>query len=1078
MNITQRPFLKREFHKYKYAVVDTTTSSPNYFDIVYCPETIGGGKSFIKLKGNGQNLVRKSEVEIEVLDVAGNALRTEITTFIDRFSNYFATISVYDNTIQGVGRVNIVGVANKDLAGNVLDDRSHNDLGYNVFWTKPINILPFERNNSDLIMDKAPTVYVDQVLAPLRVNSLQTIDQQFTAITSSDATIVTSPFKGFDKKDSNSKSVTDLRLQNIRINPNQDSITTNAVNTATRRTHKDIEGGFLVNETNQYNTVITTNASFFSSSHVGGYVEFFNTNYTLLPQTQSNATLANTNPYNTNITQTTQSVDLQLASWRANVVKVLNSKTAYIDQPVQINVQQTTANRGTSTTTHTYNQVTNFTASLLYTPNSETYLTSSTVSQSYLQFTFNDLKPLAGSVYKIRAFYKRSSVNQDWTLLNDQIIKSPQYLVDARYPNQTSYARSVSDYLLQGYFTSQQIVDGNWNVYNDTTAGFDTATASYVSTPLIDSLNITTATNYNKIATTKYYQNYAENQIFTLDFNCVLAPNTELELYMSSDALTTTLIDITYQSRAFNRTKNLEKDRYSDNYNRFGKYIGKVINNSTQTVSYGKIAFDFNTDADGLGRPIFRCSSTSTTNTGSAWISEVGIQPRELNGFTPEIVQFTIPTPLDFTGFLSESVDYKLEYFDYTGNQSEYVTYINSVPLNLTTTIPTNGCQSENMASLLGSATTYPGKFTPYLWRVCNTTSSKVAIGGANFLYSSQISSYASASNHKFYPHFEYEVNPAYGTTQILPYLGWNVLKPTMSISTGQTGDYTSSFRFTPNWTTDGADIAAGTITSSWHAIDPFILNYINNNVTDSTYSSSLYNQAFTQSAVTPIDNMSFYSASGVGITYLNVSNSYYSYSNAADNVARTEALKKRRLYWPTLRQYTSSYFTENGGIYNVRFRLKKYTGGAQAGSTYAGPYAKEYYPQTGSYMRVFIFDINKPFTAATVGTAGWYPPETNIVKIGHGYSTAGVTTPTLTWYDSATGYYYEEYDINVIQYGSPGQLVFEPSGDNSQFFGTIISDVQFCKVGVTQDPAFIKQQSVSNINIVVPTTQPYLPQR
>ena len=79
--------------------------------------------------------------------------------------------------------------------------------------------------------------------------------------------------------------------------------------------------------------------------------------------------------------------------------------------------------------------------------------------------------------------------------------------------------------------------------------------------------------------------------------------------------------------------------------------------------------------------------------------------------------------------------------------------------------------------------------------------------------------------------------------------------------------------------------------------------------------------------SISPIDNIPLIvSESSVGITYLNVSNSYYSFSNAANNNQRTEALKKRRLYWPVLPSATSSYFTENGGIYNVKFKLKKYT--------------------------------------------------------------------------------------------------------------------------------------------------------
>jgi len=1072
MNITQRPFLKRDFHKYSYVVVDTSATSPNYFDITHCPETIGGGKSLIKIKGNGQFLVRKSQVEVEVLDVSGNAVKTEITTFIDRFNNYFATIYVYDDTAQGVGRVNIVGAASSDLNGVALDDKSHNELGYNVIWSKAINILPFERNNSELVIDQAPAVTVDQVITPLRINSLQITTEQFTAITSSQGTIVTSNFKGFDKKDANSTSTTDLRLQNIRINPNQDSTTTNTVDTITRKTNADIDGGYQINEINTYNTILKTSTPFFSSSYVGGFVQFFNSNYTLLPQTQSNATVSSTNPYNKVIASTTQSVATQLESWKSNIVKVVDTYTAYLDQSVQISVDTTTS-QGTVTTIHTYKQASKFTASIVYTPNSETYITSSNVSQSYLQFTFTDLKPLAGDVYKIRAFYKRNSVNQDWTLLNDQIIKAPEYLTDATYPNQTSYARTVSDYLLLGYFTSQQIGDVNWSIYNESPTGFDTATASYATTPLIDSIRLQSTSSYNKILTTRYYQNYIEDRAFTLGFNCILQPYTRLDLYMSSDALATTLLDTTYQQRAFNRSKNLEKSRYGNDYNRFGKYVGKIENNTANTVNYGKVAFDFNTDSEGLGRPLFRCSAANTAYTGSAYLSEISIKPQKLNGFTPEIVQFAIPTPSDYSSLLSESVDYKLEYFDYTGNQSEYVTYINSIPLNLTTTIPTNGCQSENSATVIpNDLGLYPGKFAPYVYNACSITDSFIAR-----VYSTDISSYGTPGTNKFYPDFEHD-NSAPGAFtalyQYLPYLGWNVLKPSMSISTSQTGSFTGSFYFSPNWTggTTGYNASEGLVTSSWHPTDEFILNYRNFGVNTAAYEINLYAGAFTQSAiVSTIDSMSFYSGSGgVGISLLNVSNSYYSYSNASTDATKTQALKKRRLYFPAVSAYTSSYFTENGGIYNVKFRLKRCTQGTL--------YAKDFYPESGSFLNVYIFNINKTFSSATRGTAGWYPPDRNIVKIGHAYTSGSITTPAISWYDSATGFYYDEYDINLVQYGTPAQLVFEPSGDNNQFFGTIISDVRFCKIGVTHDPAFIKPEGISNLFNISSQGQESLPQK
>jgi hypothetical protein len=1077
MIIAQRPFLKRDFAKLPYAVIDTSENSPNYFVITHFPTSIGGGKSLIKLQGNGANLVRNSEVEIEVLDVAGNPLRVETTTFVDRFNNYYATIYVYDNTLPGRATVSVVGKAQYDLQGTPLRSDSTNDLGYNVIWTKQLDVQPFERNNSELVFQDPPYISVAQVVAPLRISSLQTTDTQYAIVTASDLSITTTPIKGFDKRDANSTAITDLRLSKIRINPNVDPITTNTVDTTTRKASTDIIGGYLLQETSRYSTVLKTTTTQLSSSYVGGFIEFFTSSYTLSPQTQSGATVTRTNPYNELDDPSGQSIDTQLGYWTSTVVKVIDKNTALLETPVRINIQRPDP-RGVAQTMHTYRSVTNFTASLNYTPNSVTYVTSSAVSQSYLQFTFSELEPIAGDVYKIRAFYKRRAANQDWTLLNDQIIYAPEYLTDAQYPNQTSYARYESDHLMIGHFTTGSVLSDYWVSYRELRTGYDTVATTHNTTPLMDSVRLQTdvARTYNALLTTEFYQNYAANQLFTLGFNCVLGPYTELEMYMISDVLSTNVVSFNYQPRAFEKSKNNEKSRFSEEYSRFGKFIGKITNNSANVRNYNKVVFDFISDAEGVGRPLFRCKPYSTTTTGSCWLSEISIKPQRLTGYTPRIVQFAAPTPNEYANYLSESVDYKFEYFDYTGNQSEYVTYVNNVPLNLTTEIPTIGCQSENntivpfLLNIPGYTATgsdgkvmYPGRFIPPIY---------FKIDASTFyldpLYAGAPSSMNDASV-RYFPHFDTN-EVATGLTQTQqdlimywPYFGWNITRPSLQLHNHEVGNFTGSDGSTSNW---GIYSALARVTSSWLAADEFILKYSNTATNTSVYKTNLFNQAYARGQNDDIDNIDYYNAGGAAIAWWNVSQSYVSQSNATTNAQRTEALKKRRLYWPTISLLSSSYFTENGGIYNVKFRLKKY-----------GP---SFIPQTGSIMLAYIFDIDKQYTTSTRGTAGWYPPDRNIVKIGHGYTSGSVTTPVLTWYDSATGFYYEEYDINLIQYGSPAQLVFEPYPDpvNNVYSGGVISDVQFCKIGTTTDPAFIKPQSISSIYSINAGSQGNTPQK
>ena len=1056
MIISQQPFLKRDFASYQFQVVDNSSNSPDYFDITFFPEKIGGGKSLIKLKGNGANLRKFDETEIEVLDSQGNAVKTEVIPFTDRFGDYMAAMYVYPETAQGIGSVSIVGVASRDLSGNEINP-TPNELGYNLIWTRSINIQPYERNESEILFDIPPTVTVAQVITPARISNALQSTGLYSMTTSSNMTIITSNFRGSDKVTATNNGTADRDLINTKIQPDLRSATATTVNTNIRERNASIYGGYQTENLNEFNTVVRTTTPFFSSSYVGGYVEFFTGSYTLAPNIPTRATLANQNPYSGLITQQTQSLQTQLESWASTIVKVENDTTAYLERPVQVSIKTNGPFGSTVTSNHTYTNVAAFTASLTFTPNSSLTVTSSLISQSYMQFTFYGLNPAAGDVYKVRTFYKRSAATQDWTLLNDQIIEAPEYLTDATQTNRASYAKTYNDFLLTGHFVDQLVLDDNWSLYNDTVSGFDTATGSISSTALLDSVRLQTATSFNEILTSRFYQNYIGDQAYTLASNCTLDPYTELEFYMVSDPLSTTLVSDTYQPKAFFKSKNNEKTRYSTEYGRYGKFIGKITNDSNVRVGYGKVVFDFKSDYDGLGRPLIRCKPTRTTNTGSAHVAKISITPQRLNGFTPELVQYSVPAPPDFNYYLSESIDYKLEYFDYTGRQSEYVTYLRDVQLQFVSEIASNKCQAEQKKF----------DFTSQYWI------SASIVGTGDYLVTGRTLAQAMtqrfSTNTRLYPMF---VNGAVGSilgsfagneAGNTPVDGWNCAIPINDGLYGTTA-LNSTFRYISSSLSYTNMVAyknaGGFVTSSWRWFDTFTSTF---NSGAGNAATVLTNFAYISSSTSLIDNARFTTHSCVGITRNDASQSYADYVNANGDTARTVSLKRRRLVWPTGGSNATNHFTENGGIYNVKFKLKRTT---------------SYTPDSGSYLMVYIYNAYTTYTTSSIGSDGWYPPDRNIVKIGHNYTTGNTTTPSISWFDTATGFFYDEYDINIIQYGTPAQLVFEPSGESDKYFGTLIDDIEFCKVGVTTDPMFIKPQATQNVSLFsttafIPTKQP-----
>ena len=823
-----------------YLIEDVSETSPSYFNIQQFPSVVGGGKSVIVIKGNGENLRLNSTIDVEIKDANGDNMFVEMTNFIDRFNNYYLTFEVYDITAKGMATVYLVGEALYDIPAyqrqvdrlegelqilvnelRVLQDRYNttnnnlinltteqdllrrfrdnisqaivdfqrrvdqlsgqgqnngeraqliariqqfsNELAnsnlrlptlidkaaeeqrvldrlsiqvqeaanrverqqqvlseleptplpkppdsqrplYNVRWSRSIMVLPSERNNAELFFDQPPSVGIVQVITPERALVSQSTGSQYLAFTSSatDFTIQQSNFQGYDRDFATSAEILDPRLSSILLNPTQKPSTTNTINTSQRMTVTDIQNGYLKEQSSRYGTTIISASGSIQKDFLGGVFNFFSSASVptrLTPTPPANYTLS-------------QSISQQLAGYSANIVEVISDSQMIVSEPLQVVMLDSNSKQNSYTTSFKYEQASRFTGSIAYLPSDGAFVTSSTVSQSYLEVTFLDMKPISGEVYRIKTYYKRGIATGEFTLIYDNVVTPVEYLTDAVYPNQTSYAKRESDYRLIGHFTSAEILTEYWDYFVETpTATYTALSPTIASSSLHESARLTADHLESTILTTKYNQNYNANQIYTLSMLVALDPNTELEIYMNSDPVSSNVVMSNLYPRAFSRTINKEKTRYRDSINRFGKYVGKIVNDSNKAKYYGRVEFDFITDADGLGRPLLRSNTVDRANViGNAYVAEVSIKPLTMNGFSPNLVQFAIPfnNEIDSILALSQSLDFKIEYFDYTGKQSEYITNINDLVVNLKGEIPSNTCQTETTYFML------PGQYENY----------------------------------------------------------------------------------------------------------------------------------------------------------------------------------------------------------------------------------------------------------------------------------------------------------------------------------------------------------------------------
>ena len=145
---------------------DNSLLSPNYFAITSIPSMLTAGKNIIKLKANNKNLKLGSELLFEVIDAKKNIIYSETSNYLDRTGNRIITIYVYPDATPGIAQITLVGIATKDLINTTA--KSNNipiswQNKYNIKWTYKFQLDPLKRNETEILLNAAPTISVNEV---------------------------------------------------------------------------------------------------------------------------------------------------------------------------------------------------------------------------------------------------------------------------------------------------------------------------------------------------------------------------------------------------------------------------------------------------------------------------------------------------------------------------------------------------------------------------------------------------------------------------------------------------------------------------------------------------------------------------------------------------------------------------------------------------------------------------------------------------------------------------------------------------------------------------------------------------
>ena len=138
---------------------DTSLTSEDIFKITEFPLRLTAGKNLFKLQGNAENLKIGSNIECEVLDSNGDAIYSELLSYIDEDKSRVFAIYVYEDTPPGPATVTLIGEASRINNINIPQEWRNK---INVKWSRQLPTNPTAPNESEIIFDNEPTVTISE----------------------------------------------------------------------------------------------------------------------------------------------------------------------------------------------------------------------------------------------------------------------------------------------------------------------------------------------------------------------------------------------------------------------------------------------------------------------------------------------------------------------------------------------------------------------------------------------------------------------------------------------------------------------------------------------------------------------------------------------------------------------------------------------------------------------------------------------------------------------------------------------------------------------------------------------------
>jgi len=509
------------YKDYSYDVQDDSLTSSDYFEIVEFPSKLTAGKNLIKLRGNRENLVDNSNINVEILDYNNDPVFYKPITYVERDGTRVIAIYIYPETAPGPARIFLTGRALRDLNGRQLRfSQDYNDPDFlnkpNLIWARSIAIAPNEPNSTEIIFVRQPKVTITEsvqpYLQPVTTNNVFTkklatgiasnLSQGFGYQTAAPVSTLLPIAPASLTNDGNNitQPIVSANVFTSNINVG-DTIETSGATVTSSPTSIVVGSGinFSLSPTST-----STEQFKFSSSMANGVLVITNP----LVQADPNAYVFGTvqNGFDvavpigvsvvpTKMVQVNSSGQVRLyGTWTFGIKSITNATTARVvqidgytsnnfntnDVPLwrfrggnatqtsgfpNMNTEAAFTAGGYGVISNRILSANNFTASFI-----EPYVVTQTEnSASFADIILSDIEPETGDVFKIKTLYKPSGMFGDFIDLGDSILEEQELLIDTQsFETNVTVGAAYEHY---GRFESLSEINQYWEVYKQSEIG-------------------------------------------------------------------------------------------------------------------------------------------------------------------------------------------------------------------------------------------------------------------------------------------------------------------------------------------------------------------------------------------------------------------------------------------------------------------------------------------------------------------------------------------------------------------------------------------------------------------------------